>query len=287
LGFQQALEGLREGLAALGYTEGHNLTFHVEDARGEVARLPHLAARLVAAQPDLLFTITTAPAMAAKQATTTPPIVFTSVGDPLRAGLVASYASSQNNLTGVTSSAAPLSGKRLEVLQELAPGTTRVLVLVAAQEPTAQIAFQSLADVAPKLGITLLRQDVTSAEDAAQRLAAVPQGAIDALFHVPQSLLGFHLDLLIHKALADRIPLSVFDVGMVEQGALVSYGADQRLLGRQAAKLVVKILQGVKPAALPIQTPEKVLLAINLTTAKAIGFTIPQSLLERADRLVE
>jgi putative tryptophan/tyrosine transport system substrate-binding protein len=124
--FSPALEGIREGVAQLGYQEGKNIVFMVEDAQGEVASLAKRAAKIVEAKPDVIFTISTAPTAAAKQATTTIPIVFAFVADPLRSGLIASYASSQNNLTGITSYVGPLSGKRLEILQEIAPGIKRV-----------------------------------------------------------------------------------------------------------------------------------------------------------------
>jgi putative tryptophan/tyrosine transport system substrate-binding protein len=287
LTFNLALEGLREGLAQLGYQEGKNLTFMVEDAQGEVASLTNRAARLIEAKPDVIFTITTAPTIAAKQATTTIPIVFAFVADPLRSGLIASYASSQNNVTGITSYVGPLSGKRLEVLQEIAPGIKRVLVLVAPQESVAEVSFQLLAEAAPKLGIELLRHDVRSLEEIAQTLQAVPKGAVDAIYYNPSNLVGAHLDLLIHKAKEDRIPLAVSDTSMVERGALVTYGPDMRLLGMQAAKLVAKIMKGAKPSEMPVQTPEQLPLAINLTTAKAIGLNIPRSILERTDRFVE
>jgi putative ABC transport system substrate-binding protein len=286
--FKQVLEGLREGLAQLGYQEDKNLTFMVEDAQGEIANLADRATRLVEAHPDVIFAITTAPTIAAKQATMTLPIVFALVADPLRSGLIASYASSQNNVTGITSYAAPLSGKRLEILQEIAPGIKRVLVLIASQEQVAEVAFQFLAEeAAPKLGIELIRHDVRSKEEIAQTLQAVPQGAVDAIYHVPSSLVGAHIDLLIRKAKEDRIPLAVAEHPLVEQGALVSYGADMRLLGIQAAKLVAKIIRGSKPSEIPVQTPEQLPLAINLTTAKAIGLHIPPSILERTEHLVE
>jgi putative ABC transport system substrate-binding protein len=158
---------------------------------------------------------------------------------------------------------------------------------VAAQESVATVSFQFLAEAASRLGIELVRHDVTSKEEIAQILQAVPKGSVDAIFHVPSSLVGASIDLLIHKAKEDRIPLSVHEPSMVEQGALISYGADLRLLGRQAAKLVVKIMQGAKPSDLPIQTPAQWLLTINLTTAKAIGLDISPRVLERTDRLVE
>jgi putative ABC transport system substrate-binding protein len=287
LTFNPSLEGLREGLAQLGYQEGKNLTFMVENARGEVASLAGRAARLIEAKPDVIFTITTEPTIAAKQATTTIPIVFASVADPLRSGLIASYASSQNNLTGISNYAGPLSGKRLELLQEIASGIRRVLALVAPQERTSEVSFQALAEAAPKLGIELLRRDVTSREEIDQVLNAVPKGAVDAIYFVPSNLVGAHIELLIHKAKADRIPLSVTEIAMVEQGALVSYGSDMRLLGVQAAKLMAKILKGAKPSEMPIETPEQLPFTINLTTARAIGLDIPRSILERTDRIVE
>jgi putative ABC transport system substrate-binding protein len=285
--FSPALEGFRAGLAQLGYQEGNDLALVVEDAHGDVASLASRAAKLVAAQPDILFTVSTAPTAAAKQATTTVPIVFAFVADPLRSGFVASYASSQNNVTGITSYAGPLAGKRLEILQEIAPQISRVLVLVAPQEPVAEMVFEALTAVAPKLGITLLRQEVTSKDAIVQRLQALPKGTVDAIYYNPSNLVGAHLDLLIHKAREDRLPLVVTDSSMVKRGALVAYGPDMRLLGIQAAKLVAKILKGAKPAEVPIQTPEQLPLALNLATAKAIGLAIPLSILERAEYIVE
>lgn len=174
--FEMALEGLREGLAQLGYHEGKDVAFMLESAQGEVASLAGQATKIVEAKPDVLFTLASSPTAEAKEATTTLPIVFAFVGDPLRLGLGASYASSQNNLTGITSHAGPLSGKRLEILQEIAPGIKRVLVLVAPQESVATVPFQFLADAAPKLGIELLRHDVTSKAEIEQTLNDVPKG---------------------------------------------------------------------------------------------------------------
>jgi putative ABC transport system substrate-binding protein len=285
--FNLALDGLREGLTQLGYHEGKDVAFMVEDAQGEVASLADRAARVVAAKPDLIFTMASAPTAAAQQATSTIPIVFAFVADPLRLGLVDSYASSQNNLTGISSYTGPLSGKRLEVLQEVAPGIKRVLVIVAPQESVATVSFRFLAEAALKLGIELQRHDVTSKAEIEQLLTTLPKGAVDAIYHVPASLVGAHMDLLIDKAKEHRIPLIVPDTAMVERGALVSYGADFRLLGIQAAKLVVKILKGTKPSDVPVQMPEQLLLSMNLTTAKAIGLNIPRSILERTDRFVE
>jgi putative ABC transport system substrate-binding protein len=282
-----AVDGFREGLAQLGYTEGKNIAYMVEDAQGELASLANRAAKIAEAKPDVMFTIGTTPTAVAKQATTTLPIVFTLVADPLRSGFIASYASSQNNLTGITNSAGPLSGKRLELLQEIAPGIKRVLALVAPSEKAAEVTVQFLIEAAPRLDIELLRHDVTSKEEIEQILTAVPKGTVDAIYFVPSTLVGTHIALLIHKAKEDGIPLAVSEHIMVEQGALVSYGADLRLVGMQAAKLVAKILKGTKPSEIPVQMPEELPLAINLTTARAIGLDIPRNILERAVRFVE
>jgi len=284
--FHLALDGLREGLAQLGYREAENLAFMIQDAHGDMPSLARHAAKLVAAKPDVIFTIGTASTAAVMQATTLP-IVFTVVADPLRSSLIASYASSQNNLTGISNSAAPLSGKRLELLQEIAPGIKHVLVLVAPQESVSEVSFKFLAEVAPKLGIELLRRDVTSRAEIEQGLQALPKGTIDAIYHIPSALVGTHIDLLIQRAIEERVPLSVHEDAMVAQGALISYGADIRLLGVQAAKLVAKILTGAKPSEIPVQTAEKLTLVINLSTAKAIGLDIPRTILERTDRFVE
>src|SRR5262249_32622698 len=152
------------------------------------------------------------------------------------------YASSQNNLTGISSFSSLLTGKRLELLQEVAPGIKRVLALVAPQEREAEGACPGPAEAAPQLGVELRRHDVRSQEEVSQRLQALPKGAVDAIYFVPSILVGTNIELLVHKAKEDRIPLAVIETSMVERGALVSYGADYRLLGLQAAKLVAKIV---------------------------------------------
>ena len=287
LSYSPLLEGLQDELVRLGYVPGKNLTLLVEDTHGVVSDLSQRAARLAAANPDVFVTMTTSYAAAAKQATDRIPIVFTWVGDPLRSSLIASYASSQNNLTGISNYGSAHSSKRLELLQEIAPGIKRVLAVVAAQERSAQVAFQGLAETAQKLQIQLLRHDVTTLKDIESVLQETPLGSVDAIYHVPSGLTATHIALFIRKAKQDKIPLIVNEDSMVEKGATISYGANFHLVGVQAAKFVAKILKGSHPAEMPTQTPDKMMLAINMTTAKAIGLGIPLSILERADRLVE
>ena len=287
LSFVPVLEGLQEGLAQLGYVPGKNVTLVVEDTHGAVPDLAQRAARLVAAKPDVLVTVGTPHTRAAKQATTSVPIVFTRVGDPLQYGIIASYASSQNNLTGVSTYSGPLTGKRLELLQEIVPGVKRILAVVAKNEANAQAAFERLAQMAQKLQIQVLRRDVTTREEIEQALSAISPGSVEAIYHVPSFLVSAHIDLLIQQAKQEKLPLIVHEDSMVDQGALVSYGGHSRPMGVQAAKLVAKILEGTHPAQLPIQTPDKFIMTINLATAKAIDLTLSRHILERADRLVE
>ncbi len=287
LSFLPVLEGLKEGLEHLGYVPGKNVTLVVEDTHGAVPDLVQRAAQLAEAKPDVLVTVGTPHTRAASQATTSVPIVFTRVGDPLQYGMIASYASSQNNLTGVSTYSGPLTGKRLELLREIAPEIKRILAVVAMNEANAQAAFERLAVVAQKLEIQVLRRDVTTREEIEQVLSAMSPGSVEAIFHVPSFLVSAHIDLLMQKAKQEKLPLIVHEDSMVDKGALVSYGGHSHPMGIQAAKLVAKLLEGAQPAQLPIQTPDKFIMTINLATAKAIGLALPRHILERADRWVE
>jgi len=285
--FAPVLEGLRQGLAQLGYVEGRQVSFIVEDTKMEALEPVKAAMRLIATKPDLLVTVATSHTAAAKQLTENVPIVFAVLTDPVQSGFVASYASSKNNLTGVSNAAGPLSGKRLEILKEIVPGIKRGLAIVAVKETIAQKSFQFLAESASKFGVQLIRRDVTTKEELETILLDTPKGSVDAIIHVPAILLRNHISLLVEKAKKDKLPFGVHSEELVKKGALVSYGEDNRLIGIQAARLVVKVLKGVPPADIPIETPERPLLVINSTTAKIIGLKIPRQVLDRVDRIVE
>ncbi len=280
-------EGLEEGLARLGYKEGQTITFIMGDTKGSISNLVAQAQKLVAAKPDVLVPVTVNHAIAAKQATATVPIVFAWIGDPVRVGLVASYASSKNNITGVASSADHLSGKRLEVLTDIAPRVRRLLVIVAPGEPIALSSLRFLEEAAKKVGVQLVRRDVTNAEEIKRSLRETPRGFVDAIFFLPSTLVRANIDLLFEKAKTERIPLSVNEESLVELGAVVSYGPNPRLVGIQTAALVDRVLRRAKPGEIVIETPNRFFLAVNLTAAKQIGLKIPRGILERADRVVE
>jgi putative ABC transport system substrate-binding protein len=215
------------------------------------------------------------------------PVVFAWVGDPVRSGLIASYSSSRSNLTGITSYAGPLSGKRLELLKEIAPGTKRVLALVSPQEIVARESLQMAEKTAKKLGVQIVRRDVTSKEEIEKVLEGPLKGSVDAIYHVPSTLVGVYVDLVVKKGRDEKLPLVTHETVMVEQGALCAYGADLRLIGGQAARLVVKVITGEKPSNIPTEIPEQFLFVLNTTTAKVIGLKIPRNVLNKVDRVVE
>jgi len=285
--FGPVLEGLRQGLRQLGYEEGKQITIIIADTKLATLDPGKAAMKLLERNPQVFFTTATADSLAAKRATTTVPIVFTVVTDPVTSGLVAGYASSKNNVTGVANTVASLSGMRLQLLKDIVPGMKRALVVVSVKENVAQLSFQFLQETAEKLNVQLVRRDVATDEDIEKSLLNTPKGSVDAIIHVPSYLLLHRMHLIIDKAKNDKLPLSVHVEEMVKQGALVSYGEDNRLIGIQAARLVIKVLNGIKPAEIPIETPERPILVVNRTTAKIIGLKIPRKFLERVDRIVD
>lgn len=290
LSLQPVLDGLQEGLARLGYIKDKNISFLVEDTKGNSADTADLlarAAKLLSAKPDVLVAVSTAHAQAAKQATTTVPVVFAWVGDPVQAGLIARYPYSKTNLTGVAAIGDALTGKRLELLLEIAPKVNRLFTLVSAKESIARSSFRTLAEAAKKFRVKLIHHEVTSEEEVNKALEETPKSAMDAIFHVPSTLVRTHLDLLVKRAKKDRIPFAVHEDALVERGALMSYGPNTRLIGIQSAALVLKALKGTKPGEIMVENPEKFVLVINRGTAKEIGLSIPSRILERADRLVD
>lgn len=285
--FGSVMEGLRQGLAEAGYEEGKQITLIVEDTKMETLDPVKAALRLVAANPDLLVTVATSHAAAAKSVAGNIPVVFTLLTDPVQSGFVASYASSKNNFTGVANSVAQLSAKRLEMLKEMAPTIKRGLAVVAVKESIAQKSFQFLAESASKFGTQLVRREVTTKEEIEKSLLDTPKGSVDAIIHVPAILLRNHIALLVEKAKRDRLPFGVHTEELVKKGALVSYGEDNRLIGIQSARIVIKVLKGIIPSDIPIETPERPVLVVNRTTAKIIGLPIPNKFLEHVDRIVD
>jgi len=287
LTFEPILLGLREGMERLGYVDGKNVTYLVEDTKGDMTNLESRATRLIDAKPDLLFSAATAPTSTLKHATESIPIVFAGLIDPVQSGFVASLVSSGNNLTGVSANLFYQTGKRLEVLKAPVPQVRKVLAMVSTKEIVAQIALKRLEEAGPKLAVKVVHHDVAHAEDLDKLLARRWAGEVDAVFYLPAIFIEKALDRLTDKSHRERLPLIVHDESLLRSGALASYGTDVRLLGEQVAKLVIKVLKGVKPSELPIETPDRLALKINRNSAKAMGLKIPDNILERADRILD
>ena len=278
------LRGLRDA----GYIEGRNMVVEVRTADGNTARLPGLVGELLRSNVDVIVAPSTAMASAAKAATTSVPIVMANVTDPESAGLVASLRQPGGNVTGLANLSSDLSGKYLELLKETLPGLSRVAVLWDPR--TASLYRTGVESAARTLGLTLHILDVRTGDEVENALArAARSGDGAAVFMGPasQPFLFSSRHRLVAAALKHRLPTVNPTPFWVEAGGLMSYGVDGADQYRRVAVFVDKILKGAKPADLPIEQPTKFELVINLKTAKALGLVIPQSLLLRADRVIE
>ncbi len=284
-------EAFLRGLRDLGYVEGHNLVIEYRDAEGKFERLPALAAELVALKVDVIVTGGGTPtALAARQATRTLPIVFASAPDPVTDGLVKSLARPGGNLTGSSNIIPELVGKCLEQLKQVAPGVTRIAVLWqpgAVGERTEQEMLKSAEVAGRTLGVRLQFLEVRGPADLDQAFAEIARRRAGALTVLGSAMFFSERRRLVDLVARNRLPAVYPQREFVEAGGLMSYGPDLADLFRHAATYVDKILKGAKPGDLPVEQPTKFELVINLKTAKALGLTIPQSLLRRSDQIVE
>jgi putative ABC transport system substrate-binding protein len=274
------VEGLKAGLRELGLEEARDVTFDIRFTEGKPEAAPAAAEALVKTGVDLMFTSQEAATKAARNATKSIPIVFTSVGDPVGAGLVARLAQPGGNVTGVSSLETELVAKRLQVLKTLAPAVRRVwLIYYGADLSTTPMIAKAL-DAAPRLKLELLPRGVLDATELKRVLGGVRRG--DAVLAPEGSSLDIPAAILEHS-LAQRVPAIFATALWVGHGGLVSYGPDSYAEGLQAASLVAKILKGVKPQDLPIEGADRIDLAVNLKTSELLGLTVPRTILLRAD----
>jgi putative ABC transport system substrate-binding protein len=282
------VEGFRQALRELGWVEGENIVIDYRFAQGRFDRLPDLAAELVRLKVEIIIASPTPPAVAAKNATGTIPIVMVAVGDPVGLGLIASLARPGGNVTGTSFSIGSLaSGKGLELLKEALPKVRRVAVLSNPDNPSHALAIREVQDAAPSLGAQLQLLEAREPNQFGGVFAAMAKGRAEALLVVPDSMFILHGAPLADLAIKNRLPSMHGVRENVEAGGLMSYGPSIDAASRRAAFFVDKILKGAKPADLPVEQPTKFELVVNLKTAKALGLTIPQSLLQRADQVIE
>jgi putative ABC transport system substrate-binding protein len=277
----------RQSLHDLGYIEGRNLLLELRIVERQEA-LPDAAAELVRLRVDVILAAATLPALAAKRATSTIPIVMAAVADPVHAGLVASLARPGANITGNAALTAELSGKQLQLLKETLPRLSRVAVLSNGANPAyTRIVKEETEIAATTLGIRLEFVDLRSSGQVEDALATVAQHRVDALLLLPDPVIYPHRTRLADFAVENRLLTIALLREFANAGSLMSYGPSLSDLVRRSAAYVDKILKGAKPGDLPVEQPTKFELVINLKTAKALGLTIPPSVLGRADQVIE
>jgi len=277
----------RQGLRELGYVEGQNLILVQRFADGKLERLPELAEELVRLNVDIIVTAGLGPTRAAKAATTTIPIVMTNEGDPVGAGLVKSLARPGGNITGLSTLAPELNGKRLEILKEMVPKLSRVAVFRTSTQPGIAQILKELDIAAKALDIRLQYLDVLEHKHISRTFqAATKERAGGALFIVAGAVVNEQRAQIAALAVKSRLPVMYTGRAYVESGGLVTYGINTEDLDRRAATYVDKILKGQKPGDLPIEQPMKFHFIINLRAAKGIDLTIPPNVLVRADRVI-
>ena len=281
------VEAFREGLRQLGYVEGHNLIIKYWWAEGQQERSAVLAAELVRLKPDVILTSGTLGTLAAKQATQSIPIVTAIVGDPVAAGLVSSLAKPGGNVTGLSTLAPELSGKRLELFKQAVPKLSRVVALLNPANPFTTIAWKATQPAADALGVKLQPVEARSPDDLDRAFATIKAARPNGLIVLPDRLLLAYRESIVRFMAKNRLPGMFPFREFVQEGGLMAYGPDYTDMYRHAATYVAKILRGAKPADLPMEQPTKFDLVINLKTAKALGLTVPQSFLARADEIIQ
>jgi len=279
-------QAFREGLRDLGYFEGRDLVIEWRVANGDYARIPELVADLVQRKVDVIVSDSTQGTQALKRATSTIPIVMADIADPVGSGLVASFAHPGGNITGLTIMLTDLSAKQLQLLRETVPRATRVAVLWNPDTPYSLKVIEELKAAAPSLSIELIFVGVRTTEEFGPAFSAVSRARTQALYVIGGPLFGHHRATIAKLASKARLP-TMFNARVnVEGGGLMSYGPNYGDLFRRSAGYVDKILKGAKPGDLPIEQPTKFELVVNLKTAKALGITIPESILLRADEVI-
>jgi putative tryptophan/tyrosine transport system substrate-binding protein len=281
------MEAFRQGLRELGYVEGKNIVIDWRSADGKLERLPALAAELVRLKVDIIVTTGPTPTRAAKEATSTISIVLTNDPDPVANGFVVSLARPGGNITGLSTFAPELSGKRLEILREVVPNLSRVAVLgTSTMSGYAQLK-REIELAAKALGVKLHYLDVLDSKHVETVYRAASKGRANAVLTLAGGILFTQRAQIMELAVKNRLPVIYHDSRFVEAGGLMFYGVSLLDLDRRAATYVDKILRGAKPAELPVEQPKTFEFIINLKAAKQIGLTIPPNVLVRADRVIK
>jgi putative ABC transport system substrate-binding protein len=281
------IQGLRDGLRELGVEESKHFALDIRDTKGNLGAVADAAKDLARARVDLIYTVPASVSLAAKRATTDLPIVFCAGTDPVGLGLVESLAKPGGRLTGVHFLSTDLTAKRLEVLKELLPKARRFVTFYDPGNPSARESSALGREAAKQLGVELIERRVSSVEELLSGLQAIRPGDADALLTISDAMAMSHIPDLIDILKPKRLPSMIADLNLGGAGALAGYGVNYYEVGRLSAKHVRRILSGTPPRDLPVESIDRVQLVLNLRVAREINLTIPQSLLLRADRVIE
>jgi putative ABC transport system substrate-binding protein len=285
-GYAHLVEALRQGLGELGYVEGKNLAVEYRWAEGKYDRLPDLAAELVRLKVDLIITHGVPGSLAAKQATATIPIVMAIVGDVVATGLVTSIARPGGNITGSTFFFPELSAKRVELLKEAVPRAIRMAALANRDNPGARPSLDAIEQIAKSLKVEVQPVRVGGPDDLSDAFSAMVKGRMDGVVVIDDGMLIANAGQVANLATKHRLPTIGFRE-YADAGGLLAYAVNFPAIWRRAAVFVDKILKGAKPSELPIEQATRFEFVVNLKTAKALGLTIPQTLLLRADQIIQ
>jgi putative ABC transport system substrate-binding protein len=280
-------EAFEQGLRSLGYVEGRDVAIEYRFTDGRTDPIPDLAAEFVRLKVDVIVVASPQAIRPTKEAIKSIPIVMAQSDDPVGSGFVASLARPGGNITGLSTVSPELSGKRLELLKEAVPKVSRVAVLWNVANPVAALQLRETEVAARALGVKLQSLGVRGAKDFDAAFAAMRRERVGALIVLPDLLFYDHQRRLLNLAAKSRLPVIYEEREFAEAGGLMAYGPNYNDLFRRSAAFVDKILKGAKPVDLPVEQPTKFELVVNLKTAKALGLTIPQSVLIRADHVIQ
>jgi putative ABC transport system substrate-binding protein len=285
--YYAVVDGLKDGLRAFGFEEGKQYVLEIRDLKGDRHAAEEAARNLERGKVDLIHAVATSVAIAAKRATTDVPIVFVMGGDPVVAGLVESYSSPGGRLTGIHYLSNDLTGKRFEILKEILPKVRKVVTFYDPSNETAMSNAKSAREAARQLKVEFIERHVASAEALQLDLKRLQAQDADAYFYTGDAMVSSQAQFIIAAARAKKLATMFQDPGLVVQGALVGYGVSYYEVGRLSAKYVQRVLAGSSPRSLPVESLNRLELAVNLKTARELGLTIPQAVLLRADKVIE
>jgi len=281
------IDGLRGGLRELGFEEGKQFTLAILDTKGDTKAAEEAARNFEREKFDLIYALTTPVVTPVKAATTNIPIVFCVGSDPVAMGLVDSFAKPGGRLTGVQYLVTDLTAKRLEILKEILPKLTRVITFYNPDDLAAPGAAKAAREEATRHGLKFIERHINSVEELRKMLQALKPGEANAYFYVPDLMVIGQVQLIIDTAKAKKLATMLHERSLAAKGALASYGQNYYEIGRVSAKYVQRVLSGVQPRDLKVETVDDVELVINLQTAKALGLTIPPNVLSRARKVIK